>query len=184
MRFRTSFTPTGVLPCASLAGWSLLTGALCPAGHGQDHFSLVCLLIRLLLHPVHRLQHTFSTTAVRGPMRDCLQWHVQRPAQCRVCPPSIDPPGAGPLVHDADALSAPSHPLVQLRRSPSLAFSFLTVICDRRQIMSTKALETKKRQETHDVDVRTLCMKSRACPSQSALSTGAPKGPEGLVSGQ
>ena len=53
------------------------------------------------------------TSARCGPLRSCLRWHAQLlPVQSAPCPLLIHH-AVWPLVHDADALSGPSHPFVQ-----------------------------------------------------------------------
>ena len=68
----------------------------------------------------------------------------------QVCPSYVEPCSLQPhlalwpLLRCADALTAPFHPCCTLRDFLTSLFVFLTGSCDRRQIMSTKARETKK----------------------------------------
>ena len=97
-----SFIPGGVLPRASIAGWGLpptMCGSLCAV------FST-----------------PRCTSARCGPLRSCLRWHAQLlPVQSAPCSFLIHH-AVWPFMHDADALSGPSHPFCTARATFSLCF--------------------------------------------------------------
>ena len=105
-----------------------------------------------LIHHTHAISRTPRSLAVLPAMHDSLQRKRRSRLQQRQNTILLHLPSGStgsapcplqmhhalwPLVHYADALSAPFHPFY-------FAFVFLTGSCERRQLMPTEALKRKK----------------------------------------